>query len=854
MIYNFKLNIKLVNIMAKKNQLNNDNILRYPEEDFIPYACYIDKQTIMTKNADLMMTFKIPSLVSNSAKVELFDIRENFRLILSTYFKNQNISFYFTTLRKKADIIPYGEEKKYFGKRVSEIWNEQNNWYNQFVNEIYITAIISPEVNENLINPLFFISSMTQTGVNSIYSKAIEKAHKVLKKLASNILSKMADYDIRILSMAEEKDGAIYSEHMRFFSLLINMEKMDFPVTYDSISDVIRQKKIAYGSDIVESDKNGDKKFASVFSVKSFQDLTLGQLDKLLQLPMEMVITETASFVDNKYVTSLYDDSKYITSLSEDVDLAYISGLDALVSSNTGKDNDYCIGQTSIMVINQNINDLTSNIKQLYKAFDEVGLVGVRENVFLPTIFWSQLPGNFRYLKRFHIAPTSKLGNYLSLFNFPTGKLRYNYWGNAITIIPTALNTPYFFNFHNQQNGNTAIVGLEGTGKTTIMNFLLSQTSRVDPKIFYIDTQRSSEVFINAMGGKYYKISPSSSEEERFKINPFILDNTLENERFLNDFIKNIVDFQDDGFIEMKNSLTQLKSQYKHISTIVKQIFSMAPEERTFENISNLFNVEKTNLIYEKLAFWYKKQQTSFIFNNKITTPINDKIVGISLKTIIENKNLIIPVVSYLFNIINDMADGEPFILAIDNAWEIVDNEKIAPMFLKMLESLPKKNVAVIVTTDGESKISESSILEPINKYFATELYLGNPKISAYQRKVFSLQEEEARILALMKTNDRNFLLKCINDIIISSINLKNFEFYTKIFSNDNISINAMKKAKETTKSEKPEVWVPVFIKILEEYEKTIKMKRLKENEKNQIRWEEARTDENNKNKIINKN
>lgn len=840
--------------MVKTSLLNADNILGYPNEEFIPYACYIDKQTILTKNADILMTFKIPSFISNKAKVDLFDIRENFRLVLSTYFKNQNISFYFTTIRKRADIIPFGEENNYLTRQTSEIWNKQNNWYNQFVNEIYITVIASPDTSDNLLNPIFFLTSLTQTGINSTYSKKIDQAHKVLKKFANLILSKMADYNIKILSMKEESDGIIYSEHMRFFSLFVNLEKANFPVTYDSIYDIIRSKKMAYGSDIVEVDKNGDKKFASVLSVKTFQDMSLGQLDKLLQLPMELVITDTATFVDNKFVVSLYNEQKEMIALSEDIDLAYISGLDALVSNNTGKDIDYCLGQTTIMVMNQNKNELASNVKDLYRTLDDIGLIAVKESVYLPTIFWSQLPANFRYLKRLHISPTNKLATYVSLFNFPTGKLKYNYWGNAISVIPTALNTPYFFNFHNQQNGNTVIVGLEDTGKTTIMNFLLSQTSKIAPKIFYIDTMRSSEVFINAMGGSYYKVSPNIPEDEQFKMNPFMMDSSVENEKFLYEFIINLIDFQDDGFIEMGKTETQLRSQYKDIPFVIKRIFDIKREERTFDKVAELFNNEKTNLVHSKLSVWYKKEQTSFIFNHKENTELNNDIIGISLRTIIGNKNLIIPIVSYLFNIVEMLADGEPFILAIDNAWEIVDNKYVAPIFFRLLEELPRKNAMMLVTTDGNSKLSESTINESIVDYFATEMYMGNPKISTYQRRIFSLQEEESRILSLMKIEDRNFLLKCINDVVISSINLKDFNYYKRIFSNDNVSINAMKKAKESAKSNNPEQWIPLFLQILEEYEKTVRQKMMKENEMNQIKWEEARSDENNRNKILSGN
>ena len=65
--------------------------------------------------------------------------------------------------------------------------------------------------------------------------------------------------------------------------------------------------------------------------------------------------------------------------------------------------------------------------------------------------------------------------------------------------------------------------------------------------------------------------------------------------------------------------------------------------------------------------------------------------------------------------------------------------------------------------------------------FFATEIFLSNNKTSTYQKRVFSIQDEESRILSLMKLEDRNFLLKCINDVVISSVNLKDFEYYKEI-------------------------------------------------------------------------
>ena len=352
--------------MAKNIISNSENVVWYPESDFIPYACYIDKQTILTKNGCLLMTFKIPSFVSNKSKSDLFTIRESLRKLLVEQFKNQDMSFYFNTVRKKDDIIPSGKYDNMFCETIDKMWNKQNNWYDQFVNEIYITVTLSLNIEDNIFSPVFILQSLTQLGLKAVYTKEIERCHKILKKFSYLVLEKMMEYDLKILSIIENKDGTYYSEHMRFFSLLINLEKQDFPLSFDDISDIIRTKKIIYGSDVIEVNNDIDKIFASIFTIKFYNDLTLTELDKILQLPMELVITETATFVDSKYATSLFESQRETITISEDEDLPFLSGLNDFNADNKGKDTDFCLSQLSIMIINKNRADLSNDIKEFY--------------------------------------------------------------------------------------------------------------------------------------------------------------------------------------------------------------------------------------------------------------------------------------------------------------------------------------------------------------------------------------------------------------------------------------------------------------------------------------------------------
>src|SRR3546814_5426914 len=101
------------------------------------------------------------------------------------------------------------------------------------------------------------------------------------------------------------------------------------------------------------------------------------------------------------------------------------------------------------------------------------------------------------------------------LHNFATGKKENNPWGDCVTTLQTTNGQPYYFNFHATHPGedslgekaiaNTMVIGKSGTGKTALINFLLSQVQKLQPSptIFFFDKDRGAEIFVRACGGNY---------------------------------------------------------------------------------------------------------------------------------------------------------------------------------------------------------------------------------------------------------------------------------------------------------------------------------------------------------------
>jgi hypothetical protein len=61
------------------------------------------------------------------------------------------------------------------------------------------------------------------------------------------------------------------------------------------------------------------------------------------------------------------------------------------------------------------------------------------------------------------------------------------------------------------------------------------------------------------------------------------------------------------------------------------------------------------------------------------------------------------------------------------------------------------------------------------------------------------------------------------------------------IFYNNNIATNIMLKAKELINSNKAQDWLPLMFALIQEYNRVKFEQKLKEQEKRQIKWQEAK-------------
>jgi len=805
------MNFILEKLVKKAAKDPTKLVVKKPDEDFIPYVCHYDANTILTKNGELVQIIRVTGFSNESAISGLISLRDAVRDAINDHVKENKFAFWFNTIRRKKNITPKGVFKDFFSAEVNKAWVGENSWNDQYVNELYIT-IITEGIDTSIVNMNGFIRSFSYLTTKSLHNKFLQEAHKKLSKVTQDILGDIKEYGGKLLGIAEW-EGVLYSEPMRFFGKIVNLYEDRYPLLASDISDDLASHKIAFGNRELEVIGHKNKNFAAMLSMKEYFEVSTTLLDKILQLPFEFIITQSFDFTFNKKDIEPHEYQDYILKVSGDEDFRQNIGSVNFMESKRGFSTDYGKLQTTIMLISKTQEALEKDIKSALDQFSALGFVVVREDVYSEHCFWSQLPGNFRYLRRQKIINTLRVGGFSALHNFPAGLIAGNHWGSAVTVFNTVLNTPYFFNFHTRDSGHTLILGPQEKDRIILTNFLLAQSRRFDSKLFYFDFNNQAKCFIEALEGHHYSFASRDIHNPQFlQLNPLLLPKNSESKNFLNSFFISLVSFAKDPVPQ---------SEIDFIPQIIDHILAL--NINNFAQAVDTFNVLETKNIYNILKPWIG-EKLAHIFGSAEEINWSHQINAFDLTELAAQKPLLVPVAYYLLHQIEMTLDGSPAIIVLNRAWDLINNSVMAPQMDGLLKRLQSKNCIVIFSDSDIKQLTESDLGAEIKKNLSTEIFMPNHKMDKAEKEsyktILGVNDEEIDILKLMEDDEHHFLLKHDGDSVIASFNIEQTPELLKIFCADEMVLSATEEVIKHLESNDPKVWIPQLIEVLSEMEK----------------------------------
>ena len=761
--------------IRKKKKADNQIEVKIPDVNFIPYVCHYNAETILTKDGELMQIIRVAGF-HESVATQINSLRESIRNSLLDHVEDNDFALWFTTIRRRKNIIPKGDYEKSFAQYVNKVWNDDNSWGSQYVNELYISVIIEG-VDTSITNVETLLRSVTYKATKNFHSAKLEQACSKLSDLTSKIINDISSYKARLLTISEW-NNILYSEHLRFFGKIINLHEERFPVSYHDISHKLATHKVAFGDYDLEVVGKDNKNYAAMLSIKEYSEIISSQLDTILQLPFEFIITQSFDFIQHGKDLEHYKYQDYILNVSNDNDFKEIIELDSIVEDKEGLPTDYGELQTTIMIISDKKKELEDDIVSLYEKFNDLGIVAIRENIFAEHCYWSQLPANFAFIRRQKTIDIHQIAGFAALYNFPAGTINNNHWGPAATVLHTIINTPYFFSFHDGEEGHSMILGDSSLQKSVLLNFLVIQSLRFKPKIFYFDFQEVAKCFINLIDGKYYKISSNEDGlEKNLQINIIESLNNKENIKYLSQFFYNL---------SIITKSEEVKKELVNINKIVKKIYQS--KAQNLKSAIECFNCQETSNIYQHLSNLYNKIFGK-IFDQKTEINWNDDIIAFDLTQIINKKALLMPIIDYLLYKIEQQLDSNPAIVVFNEAWELLDNPIMSPKIDAMLTRFKEKNCVAIFSAFEGNKIAQSKMNKNIIGHFTSKIIYPDYDISdveqIFYEKILHMSDQEIEMLHIMNKDEKQFLLKHGSDSVIINLDFINNIEITQLLASD---------------------------------------------------------------------
>lgn len=792
-------------------------------EEFIPIACHYDNNTLLTKNGELVQIIQINGINSDRISEKLFNLREMVRSAISKNVQSDNFGFWIHTVRRKTNLDDTTPYNNVLSANIHDMWRRKNYWHDKFVNTLYISIIYSaPEIKIKNLNS--FINSLLYSTIVDFHERYFADAFTKLTTTVDKILTDLEEYGAVKLGIKYEEEQS-FSEPMFLYRRIIHLSETECLVPIADLSNTLASHQYAVGGDKIEVIDNTGKKFAAILSVKEYQEVSSEALDRFLQLPVELVATEIFYFVDRKDVASIYADQDYILKVSNDAKLRNIKGITKIMEDEHGRK--FCRQQISLMIISDNLEKLDKDIAHASSELSDIGIVHVREDINLEQTFWAQLPGNFKFLRRLTPTILENTAALTSLHNFPTGG-QYSVWGRAITLLRTEKGTPYFFNFHDKSNrGNTCIYGTARVGKTTLLNFLISEATKLNPTIVYLAYKNDSQIFIEALSGKWVAAGQNI-------INPFLLPNSPDLHSFLVQFLKIICNHyvtplseQELGFLEtLPDKVLALDPANRNFITIIKSFdFSASGGDAIKAKLlpfaeagyyQDLFNTATNLNLSEGSITGYNLYNLSEEYFNKQFFP-NDKNLLEKYETDLKLHSSVrfgaIYALVYLFT----KAGKSPKIFAFDDMESLIDYRYFATM-LPTISELTQQANGVIASTISLNLL-QAGIEDAFWKGWLdlenTQIVLPSDVEVDRLDEVLGLGKFEGHKLSSFSITSRMFLIKQNGKSIAAELSIGGMIAITKLLSSKESEMEIYQKILLENPGG-PENWIEPLYKALD--------------------------------------
>ncbi|MEM8519075.1 transporter [Janthinobacterium sp. CAN_S7] len=301
--------------------------------------------------------------------------------------------------------------------------------------------------------------------------------------------------------------------------------------------------------------------------------------------------------------------------------------------------------------------------------------------------------------------------------------------------------TPFRVVLHNGDVGHAFIGGPTGAGKSTLLGLIAASHFRYpDAKLFLFEKGESMLALCHGVNGTHYNFLDDSTEvASTIGFAPFVQIDRLSDRIWAADYVEMILGLHD---------VTVDLDMRAGIAKAIDLLKTRPVQMRTLTTLCELVQIREVAQVLKL----YEQNYSGGMLNFSSDTVSTDRFTVFEMEKLmgLDDRHAV-PVLLYLFRMIERALDGSPTLIILDEAWLMLKHPMFQEKLLEWLKVLRKANASVIFATQELEDIADSPIASTIFSACQSRILLPNVealKASKDLYRLIGLTEREMELLA----------------------------------------------------------------------------------------------------------